>query len=101
MKNFFVARQIATLNRLLRRILVRPVILFNKLQASLLVLVFSFIASEVKAQQATWIWYPGDSEIVLANKVQDLRTERNTFFPVCWKVDSAFNFELSDNQISI
>ena len=85
----------------LRRTLVRLVIQFNKLQVSLLVLIFSFIASEVKAQKASWIWYPGDYEIWLSNNMQNRRTERNTFFPVFWKVDSVFNFKLKDNQISI
>ena len=86
-----------TIRLSLRRTLVRSVIQFNELQVSLLVVVFSFIASEVKAQQATWIWYQGDFEIVLANKVQNRLTERNTFFPVFWKVDSALNFKLNDN----
>jgi alpha-L-rhamnosidase len=39
---------------------------------------------------ATWIWYPGDFEIVLANKMQNRRTERGTFFPVFWKMDSHY-----------
>ena len=39
---------------------------------------------------ATWIWYPGDFEIVLANKMQNRRTERGTFFPVFWKIDSHY-----------
>jgi alpha-L-rhamnosidase len=38
----------------------------------------------------TWIWYPGDFEIVLANKVQNRRTERGTFFPVFWKIDNHY-----------
>ena len=38
----------------------------------------------------TWIWYPGDFEIVLANKMQNRRTERGTFFPVFWKIDSHY-----------
>lgn len=38
----------------------------------------------------TWIWYPGDFEIVLANKVQNRRTERGTFFPVFWKIDAHY-----------
>jgi alpha-L-rhamnosidase len=38
----------------------------------------------------TWIWYPGDFEIVLANKMQNRRTERGTFFPVFWKMDSHY-----------
>ena len=42
------------------------------------------------AQQATWIWYPGDFEISLSNKMQNRRTDRNTFFPVFWKVDNFY-----------
>jgi hypothetical protein len=38
----------------------------------------------------TWIWYPGDFEIVLSNKMQNRRTERSTFFPVFWKMDSHY-----------
>jgi alpha-L-rhamnosidase len=42
------------------------------------------------AQQATWIWYPGDFEISLANQMQNRRTERGTFYPVFWKMDNHF-----------
>ena len=42
------------------------------------------------AQRATWIWYPGDFEICLANKMQNRRTERGTFFPVFWKMDNHY-----------
>src|SRR5262245_52126941 len=42
------------------------------------------------AQQATWIWYPGDFEINLANKMQNRRTERGTFYPVFWKMDNHY-----------
>jgi len=42
------------------------------------------------AQQATWIWYPGDYEIWLANEMENRRTDRGTFFPVFWKVDSHY-----------
>ena len=42
------------------------------------------------AQRATWIWYPGDYEIWLANKMENRRTDRGTFFPVFWKVDSHY-----------
>lgn len=42
------------------------------------------------SQQATWIWYPGDFEISLANRVQNRRTERGTFFPVFWKIDNHY-----------
>ena len=52
-----------------------------------LILTFDFSLS---AQQATWIWYPGDYEIWLANKMENRRTDRGTFFPVFWKVDSHY-----------
>ncbi|MEO7309945.1 MAG: alpha-rhamnosidase [Chitinophagaceae bacterium] len=42
------------------------------------------------AQMATWIWYPGDFEIDLANKMENRRTDRGTFFPVFWKVDNHY-----------
>lgn len=38
----------------------------------------------------TWIWYPGDFEINLANKMQNRRTDRNTFFPPFWKMDAHY-----------
>jgi alpha-L-rhamnosidase len=45
---------------------------------------------QTKAQKATWIWYPGDFEINLANKMQNRRTDRNTFFPPFWKMDAHY-----------
>ena len=42
------------------------------------------------ANTQTWIWYPGDFDISLANKVQNRRTERGTFFPVFWKMDNHY-----------
>ncbi|MCD8296146.1 MAG: alpha-rhamnosidase, partial [Prevotella sp.] len=33
----------------------------------------------------TWIWYPGDYEIWLGNKMNNRRTERGAFFPPFWK----------------
>ncbi|MBL0268716.1 MAG: alpha-rhamnosidase [Chitinophagaceae bacterium] len=47
-------------------------------------------ANQLMAQQATWIWYPGDYEIWLSNQMQNRRTDRETFFPVFWKVDSHY-----------
>jgi alpha-L-rhamnosidase len=47
-------------------------------------------ASFAVAQQATWIWYPGDFEIWLGNQMQNRRTERGTFFPPFWKVDNHY-----------
>lgn len=48
----------------------------------------SFLSNTSSAP--TWIWYPGDFEIVLSNKVQNRRTERGTFFPVFWKIDNHY-----------
>jgi alpha-L-rhamnosidase len=45
---------------------------------------------QTKAQKATWIWYPGDFEINLNNKMQNRRTDRNTFFPPFWKMDAHY-----------
>ena len=52
-----------------------------------LILTFDF---SLPAQQATWIWYPGDYEIWLSNQMQNRRTDRGTFFPVFWKVDNHY-----------
>ncbi|MFV8341303.1 alpha-rhamnosidase [Flavobacterium sp. XS2P39] len=48
-----------------------------------------FLSESSTAQ--TWIWYPGDFEINLANKMQNRRTERASFLPVFWKMDSHYN----------
>lgn len=57
------------------------------------------------AQQATWIWYPGDFEIELANRMQNRRTERGVFFPPFWKMDAHYplvefhkQFDLASNE---
>ena len=42
------------------------------------------------AQQATWIWYPGDFEVWLGNKMQNRRTERGSFFPPFWRMDNHY-----------
>jgi alpha-L-rhamnosidase len=44
----------------------------------------------VKAQKATWIWYPGDFDIWLSNIVQNRRTERGAFLPPFWKTDNHY-----------
>jgi alpha-L-rhamnosidase len=56
----------------------------------LLISLFLYLVNSVVAQTATWIWYPGDFEISLANKMENRRTDRGTFFPVFWKVDSHY-----------
>jgi hypothetical protein len=50
------------------------------LQSQLILGLWLFSAGLSLAQQATWIWYPGDFEIWLGNKMQNRRTERGVFF---------------------
>jgi alpha-L-rhamnosidase len=64
------------------RLLLKKIIFFY-----FLLLTFDLSLS---AQQATWIWYPGDYEIWLSNQMQNRRTDRETFFPVFWKVDNHY-----------
>ena len=40
--------------------------------------------------KSTFIWYPGDYEIWLGNKMNNRRTERGAFFPPFWKTDSHY-----------
>lgn len=42
------------------------------------------------ASAQTWIWYPGDYEIWLGNRMNNNRTERGAFFPPFWKTDSHY-----------
>ena len=64
----------------------------NKIKILVVLLGFStLIPSEIViAKHATWIWYPGDYDIWLGNKVQNRRTERGTFFPPFWKLYSHY-----------
>ena len=54
------------------------------------IFILSTITPASAQSQATWIWYPGDYEIWLSNQMQNRRTDRDTFFPVFWKVDSHY-----------
>jgi alpha-L-rhamnosidase len=55
------------------------------------VLILVLSADALLAQsKATWIWYPGDFEIWLGNKMQNRRTERGSFFPPFWKLDNHY-----------
>ncbi len=48
------------------------------------------LAMGAVASAQTWIWYPGDYEIWLGNKMNNNRTERGAFFPPFWKSDSHY-----------
>ncbi len=56
----------------------------------LLIVLLALPCLSVVAENATWIWYPGDYEIWLGNDLQNRRTERGTFFPPFWKVDTHY-----------
>ncbi len=55
-----------------------------------IVLVPLFLLLSVSAQQATWIWYPGDFEIALSNQMQNRRTDREAMSPIFWRMDSHY-----------
>jgi len=72
-----------------------------------LIIAFAFMlfGGAAKAQKASWIWYPGDYEVWLSNKMQTRRTERGTFLPPFWKLDSHYvlmnfhkDFELAEPE---
>ena len=45
---------------------------------------FSLICALALAMPMTaqsWIWYPGDMDIWIGNKINNLRTERGSFYP--------------------
>jgi alpha-L-rhamnosidase len=79
-KNNYGPGAIAPGKLLLRRTLVHLVILFGT----------CITVSPVMAQQATWIWYPGDFEISLSNQMQNRRTDRGSMSPVFWKIDNHY-----------
>lgn len=56
----------------------------------LLLFIHVIACTTLQAQQATWIWYPGDFEVSLSNQMQNRRTERSTFLPVFWKADNHY-----------
>ena len=47
-------------------------------------------ATTLGASAQTWIWYPGDYEIWMGNRMNNQRTERGAFFPPFWKTDSHY-----------
>nr|WP_199074952.1 alpha-rhamnosidase [Pedobacter sp. ASV19] len=42
------------------------------------------------SSKASWVWYPGDLDIWVSNKMQNRRTERGSFLPPFWKMDSHY-----------
>lgn len=64
--------------------------MMNKRICVFLVLAASLLSNGAYAQKASWIWYPGDFDIYMSNVMQNRRTERGSFFPVFWKMDSHY-----------
>ena len=55
------------------------------------ILIFILVFAVVLPLAAqTWIWYPGDYEIWLGNKMNNRRTDRGAYFPPFWKQDSHY-----------
>ncbi len=46
---------------------------------------------EFKKDQAYWIWYPGDFEIWLSNKILGLRQQRGVIMPPIWPLYHHYN----------
>lgn len=63
---------------------------FIKKLSICLLIMMSFATAEAQAQKASWIWYPGDFDIYMSNVMQNRRTERGSFFPPFWKMDSHY-----------
>ncbi|WP_220699419.1 alpha-L-rhamnosidase-related protein [Pelobium manganitolerans] len=56
----------------------------------------------VSAQQkATWIWYPGDFEVWLSNKMQVRRTEREAVFPPLWQYYSPYALVTFQTEVEL
>jgi len=62
----------------------------KNLKKTLFIAFFSCTVAQLFAQKASWIWYPGDFDIYMSNIMQNRRTERGSFFPVFWKMDSHY-----------
>lgn len=72
---------------------------------ALLIVYLSTSTILLAQNKGTWIWYPGDFEVWLSNDMQNRRTERGTFFPPFWKMDSHYvlvefhkEFDLSEQE---
>ncbi|WP_370479467.1 alpha-L-rhamnosidase-related protein [Tamlana flava] len=50
---------------------------------------------------STWVWYPGDYEIWLSNKMQVRRTEREAIFPPLWRYYSPYPLVTFQTEVDI
>lgn len=73
----------------------------RRLWRMLLLPALLFTGASLFAQEARWIWYPGDFDIWLANNMQNRRTERGSFFPPFWKLDNPYNLVTFQKKFSL
>lgn len=70
-----------------------------------LIIIFFFFVVSIFAQngknEATWIWYPGDFEVWLSNKMQVKRTEREAVFPPLWQYYSPYALVTFQTEVDI
>ncbi|MDO5446396.1 MAG: amylo-alpha-1,6-glucosidase [Prevotellaceae bacterium] len=52
-------------------------------------------------KQAKWIWYPGDFEMWLGNRFNNLRSERGAMSPTFWKQDSHYPMVEFSTKVSL
>ena len=60
-----------------------------------------FSLAQDKSKEATWIWYPGDFEVWLSNKMQVRRTEREAVFPPLWQYYSPYSLVTFQTEVAI
>ncbi len=69
------------------------------------IIMFAFLYISGSAQnnstEATWIWYPGDFEVWLSNKMQVRRTEREAVFPPLWRYYSPYALVTFQTEVDI
>ncbi|MBD0823759.1 alpha-rhamnosidase [Aestuariibaculum marinum] len=78
--------------------------LTSRIICLILVLFFSertLSAQETTNNEATWIWYPGDFEVWLSNKMQVRRTEREAVFPPLWRYYSPYALVTFQTEVDI
>lgn len=51
-------------------------------------LLIAVVAMTMQVAAQSWIWYPGDMDIWTGNIINNLRTERGSFYPAFWRADS-------------
>ena len=70
--------------------LISPLFKSGMQKAAIALLLTLTFYADAHAQKASWIWYPGDLDIWVSNKMQNRRTERGAFLPPFWKMDSHY-----------